>query len=183
MFFSSKIVHSRNYITFLTLHEYFSFCPNGAYYNYKTHKAWIDYISKVYRGSKEATREHRIKKIIDYAASVYYFVCGADGETILFWSKFFGVFPINAPASVGSWSKGSGPKIPEFSVKYGYASKEDLNPLSLAEFNMNSSEDFKYRKIHEKVLVGTGRTMSGAPFIASATDPSGAAIYKLKFRV
>lgn len=34
-----KILKERNYITFLTLHEYFSFCPNGAYYNYKTHKA------------------------------------------------------------------------------------------------------------------------------------------------
>ena len=31
-----RILKSRGFPTFLTLHEYFSFCPNGAYYNYKS---------------------------------------------------------------------------------------------------------------------------------------------------
>lgn len=34
-----NVLKKRKYRTFLTLHEYFSFCPNGAYFNYKKGKA------------------------------------------------------------------------------------------------------------------------------------------------
>ena len=150
---------------------------------YKTHKAWIDYISKVYRGELVSKPEYIYKRILDYACSVYYIICAADGETILFWSKYYGVFPTNAPSSTQSWSKGNMVKIPEYNITYAYAYKEDFSPLSLAEFNMNSNGKYKYRRIYEPDMLSTGRSMVGAPFIETSTESgTGAYVFKLKFR-
>ncbi len=149
---------------------------------YKTHKAWTEYISRVFRGDCKPYDEYIRYKILDYAVAVYYFVCGPDGETILFWSKYFGVFPLNTPASNTSWSKGSSVKLPDFAINYAYSVKEDFNPLTLAEFNMNSTGKYIYRKIYEPTLLSTGKTLSGAPFIATSTDSNNRATYKLKFR-
>jgi hypothetical protein len=151
---------------------------------YKTHKAWIEYISRVYRGEVRPKREFIQKKILDYAVSVYYFICGPDGETILFWSKYFGVFPTNTPASASSWAKGSGPKLPEFTINYAYAMKEDFSPLSLIEFNMNSEKmgHHTYKLTYERALLSTGKTFSNAPFVELTKDSTGSYIYKLRFR-
>jgi hypothetical protein len=122
-------------------------------------------------------------KILDYASAVYYFICAEDGETILFWSKYFGVFPLNAPASSATWSKGSGGATsPDFGINYAYAMKEDFSPLTLSEFNKNSSSAFQYRKIYDSVVGGVGRSLVGAPFIESTTNTDKHSVYKLKFR-
>lgn len=149
---------------------------------YKMHKLWIDYISKVYRGEWKPKQEYRANKVLDYATSVYYILCGADGETILFWSKYYGVFPTNTPSSTLSWSKGSSLKNPEYGITYQYSFKEDFNPLSLAEFNINCKDGgFVYKNIYEPVLASTGRTFSGSPFI-DTVNVGGDYKYKLRFR-
>ena len=151
---------------------------------YKMHKAWTDYISKVYRGEFKAKDEYIRERILDYAVSVYYFLCGPDGETILFWSKYTGVFPTNNPASAASWSKGNVASNPEYSISYDYSWKEDFNPVSLAEFNKNSKQDsvYKYASIYEPLLSSTGRTFTNAPFVETTTDKNTGYTFKLKFR-
>jgi hypothetical protein len=149
---------------------------------YKIHKAWIEYISKVYRGELLAKPEYIRKKVLDYACSVYYVLCGADGETILFWSKYYGVFPTNTPSSTTSWTKGSQVKIPEYTINYAYSFKDDFSPLLLAEFNMNSKTQYVYRKVYEPELIATGKTLVNAPFIESRIDGSGEYVFKLRFR-
>ena len=148
---------------------------------YKIHKAWIEYISKVYRGVVEPKAEYIMEKILDYACSAYYILCGPDGESILFWSKYFGVFPTNTPASVTSWSKGNLLKIPEYNITYAYSVKEDFSPLTLAEFNMNSHGYLNYRKTYEPYLLSTGKTFTGAPFI-DTYNSNGEYTFKLRFR-
>lgn len=149
---------------------------------YKMHKLWTDYISKVYRGEWSPKRDYSSDKVIDYATSVYYILCAADGETILFWSKYYGVYPTNTPSSTLSWSKGSTLKNPEYSISYQYSFKEDFNPLSLAEFNMNcKGGGFVYKNIYEPALASTGRSFSGAPFI-DTVKVQGEYKYKLRFR-
>lgn len=151
---------------------------------YKMHKAWVEYISKVFRGEASPKREYIIRRVLDYACSVYYFILGPDGETILFWSKYFGVFPTNTPASAYSWSKGANLRMPQFNISYAYAFKEDFNPLSLAEFNMNSSstDALNYANTYEPELAATGRTFVGAPFIETIIDSVGQYVFKLRFR-
>lgn len=149
---------------------------------YMMHKLWIDYISKVYRGEWKSKRDYIANKILDYATSVYYILCGPDGESILFWSKYYGVFPTNTPSSVLSWSKGNIVNNPEYSITYQYSFKEDFNPLALAEFNVNSGGGgFTYKNIYEPALASTGRTFSGSPFI-DTVNKNGNYVYKLRFR-
>jgi len=149
---------------------------------YKSIKAWVDYISKVYRGELVTKDEYIYKKILDYASSIYYFLCGPDGETLLFWSKYFGIFPTNIPASTLSWSKNNLVKIPEYSITFAYAFKEDFSPLSLAEFNMNNSGGFVYKKTYEPGLLSTGKTFAGSPFIETNINQNGDYVFKLRFR-
>lgn len=160
-----------------------SYTDDKNYTIYKIHKAWVEYISRVYRGEFVPRKDYRYKKILDYACSVYYFVCAEDGETILFWTKYFGVFPTNIPASTSSWGKGNLIKTPEYSITYAYAFKEDFTPLTLAEFNVNSkaSGTIAYRKIYESVNCATGKTFANAPFIETYTT-NGEYVFKLKFR-
>ena len=75
-------------------------------------------------------------KTLDYGASVYVFKCGPDGEDVLYWSKYYGVFPTNTGASALSWnlsdSIGDAPKL---NIKFKYSFKRDMSPISLFEFN------------------------------------------------
>lgn len=154
---------------------------------YKIHKAWTDYISKVYRGEFRAKEEYIRDRILDYACSVYYFICGADGETILFWSKYTGVFPKNTPSNAAALSNRNSPvKLPEFSINYDYAWKEDFNPLALAEFNMNSVHVKENATVatssnYESLLNTGGKTFAGVPFVQTVkTDNTYK--FKLKYR-
>lgn len=151
---------------------------------YKMHKVWVDYISKVFRGEFSPKKKYKHSKTLDYAVSVYYFLMAQDGETILFWSKFTGVFPTNTSSSTFSWDRDSMIKLPEVSIKYAYSFKRDLDPAHLAEFNTLSSEydSSSALRTYEPSMVGMGPTWAGAPFVVSAKDAKGHTVYKLKFR-
>jgi hypothetical protein len=160
------------------------FTDDREYTIYKIHKIWVDYISKVYRGELRPKSDYIYNKILDYASSVYYILCGEDGETILFWSKYYGVFPTSIPSSVSSWSQGKLNNLPEYSITYAYAFKEDFNPLALAEFNMNSTtDDYVYLKTYNPDIHSTGKSMAGAPFIETVKgDGVMPYTFKLRFR-
>lgn len=178
-----KVQYGRHNVESNTAGQFSITYQDDADFNiYKTHKAWTEYISRVYRGSAKPIPNHIKHKVLDYACSVYFFVCAPDGETILFWTKYFGVFPTNTPSSAGSWRKGESSRLPEFSINYAYAIKEDFSPVALAEFNKNSSEDFVYKRVYEPDIRTTGPSLSGAPFIESSKDAYGSNVYKLKFR-
>lgn len=150
---------------------------------YKIHRIWTDYISKVFRGELTPKRKYMINKILDYACSLYYIVTAADGETILFWSKYYGLFPTNAPTSNLSWSKGSFVRAPEHSISYSYAVKEDFNPFALVEFNHNSiGGDLVYRKNYIPEIGGCGDSFARHPFIETLKDNKTLYKYKLRFR-
>lgn len=152
---------------------------------YHLHKIWTDYISMLFRGQVIARDNYIRNKILDYASAVYYIVTAEDGETIIFWTKYYGVFPTNSPSSVTSWSKGNLLKNPEFGINYAYAFKEDFNPLTLVEFNMHSPKQstYKYVKSYEQELLGTGQTMVGAPFIETLNGTLDVPYtFKLRFR-
>lgn len=148
------------------------------------HKLWTDYISNVYQGVFDPKEEYMINKILDYVANVYYIMTAEDGETVIFWSKYYGVFPVSIPSSQYSWAAGNVLTAPEFDVKYQYSFKEDFNPLSLVEFNMNSgSTEYSYIPIISRERYTTNTTWVGAPFIETFNNDSLAPYtFKLRFR-
>lgn len=151
---------------------------------YKMHKLWVDYISKVYRGHFYPRDDYKFNKTLDYACAAYYILCGPDGETILFWSKYYGVFPTNIPSSTLSWSKGSVLGNPEMSINYSYSFKEDFDPIALAEFNelcaVKASQSVA-RKNYDGNHASMGSTLVGAPYIDSV-KVDGRKFFKLKWR-
>lgn len=152
---------------------------------YHLHKIWTDYISAVFRGQIKSKDTYIKNKIIDYASAVYYILTAEDGETIIFWSKYYGVFPTNSPSSVTSWSKGNLLHNPQYTVNYTYAFKEDFNPLTLVEFNMHSPKEalYKYVKTYNSSLLSTGNTTVGAPFIETFNGTLDIPYtFKLRFR-
>jgi hypothetical protein len=150
---------------------------------YKIHKAWVEYISKVFRGEIKPRRDYIHKKIIDYASSVYYVMVGPDGETILFWSKYYGIFPTHTPSSSMGFTKGSMVKLPEYSLSYSYSMKEDFNPFILVELNAQAEAgDYVYQKTYIPQLAGCGNTFVGTPFIETHKNSLGQYTFKLRFR-
>lgn len=149
---------------------------------YYMHKIWVEYINKVYRGDFQPAREMIINKTLDYATAIYYIVCAADGESILYWAKYYGVFPINTPASVFSWTHGSPQTAPEFTINYAYSMKVEMQPSILAEFNMHSPLPFKYRPIYDKRILTNTPTFVGPPFVERLALKNKKFEYKLRFR-
>jgi len=160
-----------------------SYTDDNNYNVYKIHKAWTDYISKVYRGEFSPNRDSITERVIDYACSVYYFICGPDGETILFWTKYTGVFPTSTPSAASSWQKGNQVKFPNFSIPYEFSWKEDMNPASLAEFNIHSEKygNARYATTYEAKLGSTGTTFVDAPYVESIVTNTNYE-FKLRFR-
>lgn len=154
---------------------------------YKIHKAWVDYMAKVYRGEFKPKHKYITEKRLDYACSVYYFVCGEDGETVLFWSKYIGVFPTNVPSSQFSWSKNDIIKHPENSIEYEYTWKEDCEYASLADFNYNSGLSptlqpaVRPLSIYDVDKCGVGPAFAMRPFITLENNASGVPVVKLKY--
>lgn len=175
-----KVIYGRNNIESKTAGTFnISYVDDDSFNVYKIHKAWVDYISRVYRGQFKASKENRRGRILDYACSVYYFLCAEDGETILFWSKYYGVFPTTIPSSASSWSSGNLLSSPEYNITYAYAWKSDFDPITLAEFNKNSNGNYKYLKTYDPTNLAVGKTFAGAPFIESKKYADG---YKFKLR-
>lgn len=155
---------------------------------YHLHRLWLNYISYVYRGKVSPLSEYIINKVIDYATCVYYILTAEDGETIIFWSKYWGVFPTNAPSSAYSYTIGNSGGIdnPEIHVQYQYAWKEDFNPLTLIEFNTHTRNlGFSYVPNYQASKLGTGYTWAGSPFIETISNPNSMEMpytFKLRFR-
>lgn len=207
-----KIAYGKHNIEGKTAGQFtISYTDNRNLDIYHINKLWMDYISKVYRGEleprsmlydkKNNTYERAANgcdgkmysytddKILDYATAVYYILTAEDGETIIFWSKYFGVFPTNAPSSTFSWSRGNRLHNPTFDIPYMYSFKRDYNPFDLVAFNMLSPKPadgkYKYAKIYDPEMLGPGRSLVGVPFIETVQDTSKkseAYQFKLRFR-
>lgn len=192
-----KMVYGRNTNESNTAGQFsIQYMDDHNYNIYKMHKIWVEYINRVYRGHIPGPnvkaqlenndiyrrfRSHIYKKVLTYPCAVYYIVCAADGETILYWTKYYGVFPVNTPASVSSWTHGSPSGFPEFSINYVYSIKEDFHPITLSEFNRHSSAERIYRPLYNPDTHTNTPTMVGAPYVETSRA-SGKLEYKLRFR-
>ena len=151
---------------------------------YKMHKLWLEYMTKIQKGIFTSTRTAIQQKVLDYACSIYYFLCSGDGESILMWSKYIGAFPLNAPSSAYSWTKGSAVANPKFNINYMYAMKEDMNPIALSEFNYLTKDMDKgsYIPIYSPLEGKVMPSMAGMPYIETEEGYADNLIYKLRFR-
>lgn len=160
-----------------------NFVDNKRLEVYKTVHLWQRYISDIKKGVITPTRNAIINKVLDYAASAYYFLLGPDGEEILYWSKFTGVFPTASPSAEFSWKKGELMATPNYSIPFAYSWKKDEDIYHLAEFNTLSAKTYEYREIYDPHIQTVGTTWVGAPFVETSVSKDGDIRYKLRFRV
>jgi hypothetical protein len=110
-------------------------------------KMWMTYIDNISTGVwspnySGGEYNHAAHRALDYAASMYVFKCGPDGEDVLYWSKYYGVFPVANGASALSWERSSSTgNAPSLNINFAYSMKRDMNPISLLEFNHNAMID------------------------------------------
>lgn len=183
-----KVAYGKNNIESKTSGTFTVKYNDNKYLNvYQLHKCWAEYISGVYRGQISPANSSIINKILDYVGSCYYFLTAEDGETIIFWSKYFGVFPTTIPSSQYSWGGGNTLYNPELEIEYKYSFKEDFNPYTMIEFNYNSRIDTNgttYIPVYDKKLGHAGKKWVGVPFVEliQSTDSDCPYQYKLRFR-
>lgn len=146
---------------------------------FKLHLAWVDYINKVSRGVFSPKRDYIKGKILDYACSCYYILCGPDGSTILYWQKLTGVFPVNTSENAFSWDTGTLLAKPEINIKYMYSFKNTMDPYILYEFNELTSKATKQKVTYDKANLHTGSTLTHAPKIWETVDTEGNKIFRL----
>ena len=140
----------------------------------KMHKIWLDYMHLVkhnqaapymskktdctplvskfgnlyYSYTQNASsgqKDFIMSRELDYVCSVYYFRTAEDGQSLKYWAKYTGVFPLNVPFSAMSFNQGDN-KLKQLSVNYTYSFKEDMNPEILAEFNILCSKGLNWKK-------------------------------------
>lgn len=146
---------------------------------FKMHLIWTDYINKVSRGLMDPKEEYIKQKILDYAVSCYYFLCGPDGSSILYWQKLTGVFPINTGENAFSWDDGTLLAKPEINIKYMYSMRTSMDIVHLQEFNdlvLNVSD---YKDTYSPDNCQTGSTLTHCPYIMEAEASNGSKLYRL----
>ena len=84
-------------------------------------KLWCDYIDGCYTGTYHPKADTILNHILDYTGAVYYILTAEDGETILFWSKYYGVYPSTIPSNQYSWSAGTLLSHITLDVKFNYS--------------------------------------------------------------
>jgi hypothetical protein len=159
---------------------------------FKLHLIWVDYINKVSRGIFEPKEEYMKRKILDYACSCYYFLCGPDGSTILYWQKLTGVFPVNTGENTFSWDSGTLLSKPEINIRYMYSMRSVMDIAHLSEFNaltkINgdvvdntnlSKPSTKFKSAYSPKHIQTGSTLTHSPYIWQTTDVAGNMIFRL----
>lgn len=104
---------------------------------HKLFQAWTTYISNVTRNVFGPKVEYIRTNVIDYATSVYCITCKPDAETIVYWTKYTGAFPINVPNSDLSFNLRGGVNN-KVNISFNYFLQEALDPNILIDFNKNA---------------------------------------------
>ena len=138
---------------------------------YHMAKAYDEYIRMAKMGEIEmndAQKDYIKNKIIPEQFSVYKFLIGSDGETILYYAKATGCFFVDVPRSDFSDPGNDGFK---YSLSFHANFIEDNNPNILSEFNIitpASNDPEKYVAVHNGE--GIDNTWARYPRIVAAYD-------------
>lgn len=109
-----------------------SFTDTSSLEVYTLVKAYDEYIRMLKIGEISPKKEYIVSKILSEQFSIYKFLIGSDGETIIFYAKLTGCYFSDVPRSDFSDPGQDGFK---FSVSFHAQFIEDNNPAILSEFN------------------------------------------------
>lgn len=137
-----------------------------------THRVWIDYIHFVTYGSLDPfmnpgnlTTGPIGENRIDYAGSVYNFAVRPEGNEIVWWDKYTGIFPTNIPDSTFSFNRGS--EIEKnLTISYAFFyHNPPCDPCIFGDFNYNAQMTGIPASNYDAFYVGAGNGIVGTPFV------------------
>ena len=153
---------------------------------YHFFKAYDDYETIKHHGHLPPCVKYRRDRILYDQYSIYKFLVGDDGETILYYGKFYGVKSKSVPRDVFSntdYSNGL-----SYSIDFGAAFYDDMKPFILAEFNnlyAPAWEAAKYEyNVHNIILdMPDNRAAKAARvYRVRSNQAPGGFVYKLKWK-
>ena len=100
---------------------------------YMLFKLFDEYERLKHQGRVSPERKYIINKILHDQISIYKFIVGEDGETIIFFAKLYGCYPKGVPRGAFSTLDSNGGLT--FSVDWRCQFVEDMDPLILSDFN------------------------------------------------
>lgn len=179
-----KIAFGKNDIESKTANDFtIEFQDDRNMHIYKLIRAWVTYISGVFRGEIPVKSDYILKKILKYVSTVYYIVTAENNSDIIFWSKYYGVFPSTIPSNQYSWAAGNAITDNKLSIEFKYSFKEDYNPIAIGDFNRNArmTNPDTFLTNYDKELGHSGTTWSRCPYIEAVKDGNSPFYYRLKF--
>ena len=112
----------------------------------------IDFgIGKTGNSIQNQFKKYIMQRIIPEQFSIYKFIVGSDGETLLYWAKATGVYFTDVPRADFSDPPQDGFK---FSVSFHANFVEDMNPAILSEFDtltLASDNYYDFLPVHDEL--------------------------------
>lgn len=148
-------------------------------------RSYEEYENLKYRGVIRPYKKYIEKKILHDQFAIYKFLVDMDMETIIYYGKYYGVYPNNLPRDV--FSTASFDNGISYTIDFKTAFYEDMKPEILYDFDYISKDIYKKCKYQVPVYnnhIGRvdGRAVRAA-YINSVTNEAGNKIkYKLKWR-
>lgn len=153
------------------------------YYYFKTYE---EYETLKHHGTIRPWKYYIENKIIHDQFSVYKFLVDEDMETLIYWSKYYGVMPTSLPRDV--FSSATFDSGISYSIEFKAAFFDDMKPEIISDFNY-ISKDYYYSlpyqiDVYNEVFNRVDNRPGKAAYIESSTSsksPNGF-VYKLKWR-
>lgn len=148
---------------------------------YMLFRIWYEYEKLKAKGSvTPPDKSYTLNKVLHDQMAVYKIIVGEDMETIIHWTKLWGVFPTSIPRSAFGEDKDG---VLSFSVSFSSQFVEDMEPTILSDFNQLVSN--KRGKHNKDIPIYKDNMVNGewcnVPYIISSTS-NGRNVYKLKWR-
>lgn len=113
---------------------------------YTFFRAYEEYETAKKHGTVAPQRRYLKNKIIHDQFAIFKFIVDEDMETILYWGKYYGVYPTSLPRD--AFNSANFQDGLTFSINFKAAFYEDMRPEILQDFNAIAKEPFdaaKYR--------------------------------------
>lgn len=150
---------------------------------YMFFKIWYEYELQKQGGNiSPPSQSYTLNKVLHDQMSCYKIIVGEDLETIIHYTKVWGMFPTSVPRATFSDLQDGPIKI---SVNFKGQFIEDMDPMILSDFNTIVSESVNKYKKDIQIYNTTDDTINGKwchiPHIVSSSL-NGRRVFKLKWR-
>lgn len=153
---------------------------------YMLFKLYDEYERRKWMGSITPPDLEYVKnKILHDQFALYKFLVDEDGETIVYYSKFYGVYPTSVPRE--AFSETTTAAGLRFTVQFRTQFVEDMDPAILSDFNYITNQVVnKYSKdmpLYDTALQGTNPDWANIPYVVNIKRGGASrSVYKLKWR-